>query len=265
MWVGIDNKLYLCTLMATTLTIDQGNSRAKVAVWDGDRLMYAEVVLVLTAPYLSELAVKYNVHSAIFCSVTKHSDSLLNILNEAAIPTVQLTNAVPTPLKIDYKTPSTLGVDRIAAAVGAISLFPDKELLIVDAGTAVTYDRVTSRGHFAGGNIAPGIGMRLRALHAFTAKLPEISSRGETQLWGTSTETALRSGAVNGVIAEISYYRSRLPQGAIVVISGGWGRDLASKLNFEAYYDDALVNRGLNNIMTYNNLITSILSYNENK
>lgn len=251
--------------MALTLTIDRGNSRAKVVIWHGDHIEYSQVVDDVDAQYIGSLLQQYAITSAIYCSVARHSELIAQALAANSLPYIEMSPGIPAPIKIDYKTPLTLGVDRIAAAVGALSLFPGRELLVVDAGTAVTYDRLTARGHFAGGNIAPGIGMRLKALNTYTAKLPLVPSRGESQLWGTTTELAMRSGAINGVIAEISYYRSRLPQEAIVVIAGGWGHDLCHKLDFEAHYEPTLVNRGLNAILAYNNLISSILFHNENK
>lgn len=251
--------------MGHSLTIDQGNTRAKVVVWDDDKPVHIQAYAPLTAADLNEILSLYPIDKAIASSVSVPVDTIRGLLATRNIPLVELRPGMAVPLKIDYATPATLGVDRLAAAVGAAALHPGKELLVVDAGTAVTYDRVTARGHYVGGNIAPGVGMRLRALNHYTARLPLIESRGETRLWGNTTETAMRSGAINGVVAEISYYRSRLPREAITVMTGGWGRELASKLDFETDYQEYLVNRGLNAILQYHQLILSILSKNENK
>lgn len=238
--------------MGLSLTIDQGNSSAKVAVWDGNRLIDFHAYTVLEDEDIAHLVTGYAIDRAIYCSVADMQEHLASLLASAGISAREFNRSTPVPLAIDYATPGTLGVDRMAAAVGAVALHPGRELLVVDAGTAVTYDRVTARGHFMGGNIAPGVGMRLKALHAFTARLPMVSSRGETRLWGSTTENAMRSGAFNGVVAEISYYHSRLPQGAVVVIAGGWGKEIARKLDFESDYQESLVNRGLNAILLYN-------------
>ncbi len=238
--------------MGLTLTIDQGNSSAKVAVWDGNNLVYFMPFVSLDDDELTSLAARYDIDRAMYCTVAEQQDMLPQILEEHGIRATEFTHGTPIPLIIDYATPSTLGVDRVAAAVAASRLHPGTELLIVDAGTAITYDRVTARNHFVGGNISPGIGMRLKSLHAYTARLPLVSSRGETRLWGNTTESALRSGAFNGVIAEISYYHSRLPHDAVVMISGGWGQELAAKLDFKTDYQECLVNRGLNDLLMYN-------------
>lgn len=245
--------------MGLSLTIDQGNTRAKVVVWDGDIPVHTAVYTPLTANDIKALLTQYPIDKAIASSVSAPVDDIRDALAEGGIRLSELRPGMAVPLKIDYATPDTLGVDRLAAAVGAAALHPDRELLVVDAGTAVTYDRVTARGHYVGGNIAPGVGMRLRALNSFTARLPLVGSRGETRLWGNTTETAMRSGAVNGVVAEISYYRSRLPREAVTVVTGGWGHDLASKLDFETDYQEYLVNRGLNAILNYHRLILSII------
>lgn len=241
--------------MGLSLTIDQGNSSAKVALWDGDRQVYRSTFKAMTDDVISGLVAGYSIDRALISSVADYQDNLLSRLAATGIRSTALTHGIPLPLAIDYTTPGTLGVDRVAAAVGAMSLHPGRELLVVDAGTAVTYDHVSADGHFIGGNIAPGIGLRLKALNAFTARLPLINGRGEKMLWGNSTETAMRSGAVNGVIAEITYYRSRLSDDAIVVLSGGWGRELAPRLDFETDYQECLVNRGLYEILKYNETI----------
>jgi len=171
---------------------------------------------------------------------------------------MNLTASTPLPITIGYDTPETLGVDRIAAAVGAYTLYPGEEVLIADIGTAATYDRLTADGCFAGGNIAPGIGMRLRALSRFTARLPLIDSKGRTQLFGTSTETAMRSGAVNGIVAEINYYFSQLPKGARLLLAGGWAQDIECRIKeLNPQTVPMLVSIGLNRILSYNENIQS--------
>lgn len=238
--------------MGRSLTIDQGNSSVKIAVWDGADLVEYSAHASLSDDEIEAVVKRHGVDRAMFCSVADQQEMLVAMLRGAGIRYSELTHLTPLPLTIDYATPATLGVDRIAAAVGAASMYPDREILVVDVGTAVTYDRVTARRHFVGGNIAPGIGLRLKALHSYTAHLPLVSSRGETRLWGNCTENAMRSGAVNGVVAEISYYHSRMPNGSVVVITGGWGRELAQKLDFKTDYQASLVNRGLNDLLIYN-------------
>ena len=93
--------------------------------------------------------------------------------------------------------------------------------------------------------------MRLNALHHFTANLPKVKSQGRLRQWGDSTETAMRAGAIYGVVGEISYYHSLMPEESKTVITGGWGPDIARLLNFDVVVDDALVTKGLNCILNY--------------
>lgn len=237
--------------MGYKLTIDQGNSASKVAVWDGDNMIAADTFRPLTARVVAQLCDRYPIDAAIFCSVAD-SAVVAEALRDVGISLTEMTVAMRLPLAVDYATPSTLGVDRLAAAVGAWSMWPGHDILVADIGTAATYDVVDRRGHYIGGNIAPGVGMRLKALNAFTARLPLIATSGETPMWGNSTETAMRSGAVNGVVAEIEYYRRRLGHDAKVVVTGGWGAEAAARLGFDVVYDKMLVNRGLNCILRYN-------------
>lgn len=241
--------------MKSSLTIDCGNSSTKLAAWRGDDLVEATALASDSASGIESFICRHNVGQAIVGSVVGNLRSVNQALSNCSIPMMRLTNSTPVPLTIDYATPRTLGTDRIAAAVGAAEIVPGRELLVVDTGTAITYDRVTADRRFIGGNIAAGIGMRLRALNHFTSALPEVDSRGDTPLWGNSTETALRSGAVYGVVGELAYYRSLMPEGAVIVLTGGWSADIASKLDFETIVDPLLVSRGLYSILKFNNPI----------
>lgn len=240
--------------MRRNLTIDRGNTATKAVVWEGK-----SAILQISFPNPScedfrRIVEEYSPSVAILCSVTDNNDFIINTLSELlGKENVQmLTNKTRVPLIIDYKTPDTLGPDRVAAAVGATVINSGKTSLVVDIGTAITYDVVTSDGHFLGGNIAPGIGMRLRALNAYTSRLPLIDSKGFTPLWGESTETAMRSGAVQGVIGEILYYMSKLPEDATLITTGGWGKEMADLLPIKALVKPCLVSIGLNRILTYN-------------
>lgn len=228
------------------LTLDRGNSALKADVWKGDTIV--ETVVMPPAcitRQLRALAARHKLEAAIYCSVTDDGSQISQLFNELNIPFNNLTVEMADGLKIDYSTPLTLGVDRIAGCLGAHSLLPGCNLLVIDMGSAITYDRVTPDGRFIGGNIAPGVSLRLKALNAFTARLPKVALDGEVPLWGFNTDTALRSGAIRGIAAEVAYYRSMSPEGTKTVITGGSALRISPFLDFEYVLEPHLVPIGL--------------------
>ena len=148
--------------MGLNLTIDQGNSSAKIAIWEGGNLVEQETMKELTRQHLVKMVGRFHPERALCCSVTGNGRRMAQWLVTQGVDAREVNFEMPLPLVIDYATPQTLGEDRIAAAVGAWSLFPGEASLVVDMGTAVTYDVVSADGHFRGGNIAPGIGHACR-------------------------------------------------------------------------------------------------------
>jgi type III pantothenate kinase len=238
--------------MGYNLTIDQGNSSAKVAVWHDETMIYDSVKRDLSASDIAEITSLYPINAAIYCSVAQNGDAILAELQNRCGKVYELTSTLPTPITIDYRTPQSLGRDRIAAAVGAWTMCRGKWTLVVDLGTAITYDVVSPDGRFIGGNIAPGVEMRLEALHRHTARLPRVKTTGDCPLWGYDTETALRSGAINGIIGELHHYRDSLSNDTIVVLTGGSAEIIASRLDFPTKLERHLVTKGLNSILIYN-------------
>lgn len=239
--------------MGYNLTIDQGNSSAKIAVWDKEDLIFDATYQVLTIDIIKYLLTEFpSIDNAIFCSVANNGKAIVDMLRSSGIATYYLDSNTPLPITNAYKTPHTLGRDRIAAAVGAWSKHKGNDVLVIDMGTAITYDVVTSHGCYIGGNIAPGINMRLDALHNYTSRLPIVNPIGDCPLWGVDTDTAMRSGVITGVIGEITYYKNKLHSNHKIVITGGSAVMIEGKLDFPAEVDQHLVNRGLNSILRYN-------------
>lgn len=170
-------------------------------------------------------------------------------------PVLRFSSDTPVPISNRYRTPETLGRDRLAAVIGASSLKPGKDLLIIDAGTCITYEVIDARGNYWGGNIAPGMQMRLRALHEFTARLPLVDAEGEVPGMGYDTETAIRSGVLRGMKYEIEGYikslRSKFPH-LLVFLTGGNNISFDSTITSSIFTDKFIVPRGLNKILDYN-------------
>ncbi|MBO5659785.1 MAG: type III pantothenate kinase [Bacteroidaceae bacterium] len=237
------------------LIIDIGNTVAKLVAFDGDEPIEEIRTSNDSLSALGAFAAKYAFTHGIVGTVKELTAEAEEQLRNLHIPILHFSHETPVPITNRYRSPKTLGADRLAAAVGARSLKPGKDLLIIDAGTCITYEVIDAKGNYWGGNIAPGMQMRLRALNEFTAKLPLVSAEGNVPGMGYDTETAIRSGVLRGMKYEIEGYirsmRSKYPK-LLVFLTGG------DKINFDAtiksiiFADKFIVPRGLNKILDYN-------------
>ena len=235
-----------------TLLADFGNTRVKVAVTDGGglRQVYCGPVIL---EQLKKAVDGIDVDGGMWCSVHPLDADVRDWMSGLGMSA--LTASTPIPIGNEYSTPSTLGMDRLAAAVGAWSVRPGCDLLIIDAGTAVTYDFVSASGSFKGGNIAPGIGLRLKALHEHTGAIPLISAQGDVPMFGTDTETAVRSGVLKGIRHEVQGYISELESiypSLLVFLTGGDADFFDIKAKSRTFAVPDLVLLGLLRIVEYN-------------
>jgi len=192
---------------------------------------------------------------AILSSVKPVDDEILQFLSGNFDLFIELDHQTELPIKNLYETPETLGKDRLAAAVGANELFPDQNLLIIDAGTAITYDLVSEKNEFIGGNISPGLQMRFKALNHFTGKLPLVSYSDEFQNIGRNTTDAIRAGVQNGILYEIAQtieLFNKNYQNLQIVMTGGDSIFFDKKLNYTIFVHFNITLIGLNRILEYN-------------
>ena len=240
-----------------TLALDIGNTAVKAGCFDGSLLR--EMAAGLTADEVRGLVRQWRPEHVIIASVAEDAALQADALREMVPGEILVFKPAGTaiPLRNAYGTPQTLGADRLAAAVGAASLRPGRATLVVDAGTALKFDLITADGTYHGGSIAPGLAMRLRALHTFTGRLPllELPSADATiSLVGDSTTGSLLSGVVNGAVAEITgliaQYQQAYP-GLGVLLSGGDAAFLAARLPARIFVVPELVLLGLNRILVY--------------
>lgn len=238
----------------SNLIIDIGNSRTKYGLFLGDDLQSQGVFSDDPTIDLQHLAYNQKVKNIIISSTGIEAESIRKTF-ATDFRTLVLDHETPLPFRVDYETPETLGRDRLAAVAGAQHLFPGQTCLVVDAGTCITYDLLTADGVHLGGNIAPGIRMRLQAMHTFTARLPEIEAGAWSDLVGKSTETALRNGAQWGVRFELEGYirewEARFPH-LRVIVTGGDALFFEKILKREIFVNSHLVLIGLNQILKYN-------------
>lgn len=167
----------------------------------------------------------------------------------------ELTEKTALPIKNLYQSPSSLGKDRLAAAAGAAATFPERDVLVIIAGTCITHEIVTAKGEYLGGAISPGIQMRFKALHTFTGKLPLIPFHEKQIMIGRDTESSILSGVLNACIFEtegfIQHYRSLFP-GLQIILSGGDSSFFEKRLKSGIFAAPNIVLKGLNEILDHN-------------
>lgn len=237
------------------LIIDIGNTAAKVALFDGGEMVEVLTESNQSLDCLEALCAKYPVEQGIVATVIDLGERVLAALVALPFPLLWLDSKTPLPVTNLYETPETLGYDRMAAVVGANEQYPRRDILVIDAGTCITYEFIDSKGQYHGGNISPGMQMRFKALNQFTGRLPLIDSNGRKLPMGRDTETAMRSGAILGACYEIEGYISSLRQEypeLLIFLTGGDAFLLADKLKTSIFVDDCIVLKGLNRILYHN-------------
>lgn len=238
------------------LVLDFGNTKIKAAVFSDSN----EIVEIFTweeynKEAINQIKTKYNIDSVLLCSVVDISNEIDEHIKNKFSYYLKLDSTTSLPIKNNYSTPKTLGLDRIAAAVGANMLCPNTPLLIIDMGTAITYDYVNSSNEFEGGNIAPGVNMRLRAMNMFTNKLPLLEARKEEKLLGNDTSSAIMAGVLRGIEFEIEGYISEIKKknpNLSVFLTGGDVFFFEKTVKSSIFVVSNLLLMGLNEILRYN-------------
>jgi type III pantothenate kinase len=233
------------------LVIDSGNTRIKTGLFKDSQLLAQRSFQNLDdlLDFLSNKTIDHAIVSSVALSpqeILRH----LMIRGKKIILTAQL----PLPIAVDYATPETLGVDRIAAACGAWEFYPNENALVIDAGTCINYEVIENTGTYRGGAISPGISMRFEAMHTFTKRLPLIKPVENIQLTGNSTDTCMQSGVMHGVLAEVNGMIEKFGQdysNLKVILCGGDYAFFENKLKPPIFVAPELVLCGLNRILRY--------------
>ena len=241
------------------ICIDAGNTLIKVAFMEGDDIQsLASFPVADSARHLklkTHLTSLPRADACILSSVGVVDRKMTDILSRKASRFMELTDKTPVPINNLYKTPETLGKDRLAAVVGAHSLFPDKDILVLDAGTALTIDFIDKAGNYHGGNISPGLNMRFRALHDDTQKLFLQTQTDDYKMIGDTTMSAIISGVQNGIIFEIHYYIDHFVQkfpDMVTILTGGDINFFVNKIEKSIFAEPNLVFIGLKKILEFN-------------
>ncbi len=237
------------------LIIEQGNTTTKIALFDKEHLVMSFIYDILTIQIIQDLLNTYKPTFGIMSTVIERDVDIVLFLKEQLASFIFLNEQTLVPIKIKYETPHTLGKDRLAAVIGANYLQPGKDLLVIDAGTAITYEFFEAPDTYWGGNISPGMETRFKALNHFTKKLPLVKEINNPPLIGTSTETAIQAGVVNGISYEMDGYINDLRQkypNLLVFLTGGHSNYFAGRLKNLIFANINLVLVGLNRILEYN-------------
>lgn len=237
------------------LIIDIGNTRVKAAVFERNTIK--EVFVFNRSIIVSELkkiTKNFSISASVISSVANVSDLVQQKIVDLLNP-ICLNHETKVPFKNLYETPKTLGVDRIALASAAVDKYPNKNVLVIDAGTCITFDFINNRNEYLGGAISLGVAMRYKALHTFTSKLPLLKPSEVSNFIGTNTNTSIHSGIVNGVCNEIigviNQYKKKYGD-LTVVLTGGDTYFLAKQLKSGIFAHPNFVLEGLHTVLTYN-------------
>jgi len=244
------------------LVIDIGNTLTKIAVFDSGQLIDISIQKRITKNLLIEFIDKTNtnfsdlspIKSVIISSVVEYPQILKRFINNN-YKFIELNEHTKVPIINCYKSPTTLGKDRLAAVVAANYFYKSQDLLVIDAGTCITYDLINSKGEYIGGSISPGISIRFQALHNFTGKLPLLEKTNFEKLTGQNTKESILSGVMNGILFEvegvINHYKQQYTT-IKTIISGGDIKYFDKRLKNNIFAFPNLVLFGLNIILEHN-------------
>ena len=234
------------------ICIDIGNTNAKVGIFNNDELV--EVKQGLRDRDLIKLVKAMHPEHVLVSSVRKGVGKIVQQIKKFA-PTLLLDRKLPLPFLNSYKSPETLGYDRIAAVAGAQVYYPGENCLVVDIGTCITFELINSKGIYEGGGISPGVEMRFKAMRKFTSGLPMVGSSSNAPVIGKTTKECMQSGVLHGIVSElkgnIELYRQFFNDLRIIFCGGG-AIFFESKIKDDIFAIPNLVLIGLNRILRYN-------------
>jgi type III pantothenate kinase len=238
------------------LIIDIGNTRTKLFIFSNNKIIEQKAFKRLTVNNLRKLIKSQPaIDKCILSNVGNLDKSILSYLGISIPAFIELSGNTTLPFMNLYETKYTQGSDRIAAIAGARVLFPNDHVLVIDAGTTITYELLDASGTYKGGNISPGIDTRFKALHQYTRKLPLLSRTDHDNILGKNTNEAIVSGVITGIIYEIEGYIdsfNKLYENLKIILTGGDSEFLAGKIKNFIFAESNLVAIGLNSILEHN-------------
>lgn len=237
------------------LIIDIGNTKTKIATFSKNEMVHHVSYFNAEIGKIVEEIEQTEANKAIISAVRDIDKEVEKAIEEKGIECLHFNHETNIPVKNKYKTPHTLGYDRLASAIGAYWENKGRNILVIDAGTCITYDFVNKEGSFMGGNISPGVEMRFAAMHTMTSKLPRVEKIGDTPSMGYDTETAIRAGVMKGIEYEMKGYIEEMTRkygDVLCFLTGGEHFSFDTKLKNTIFADNFLLLKGLNYILNYN-------------
>lgn len=236
------------------LVLDIGNTNVKGAVFESGRLTETKTVsLGDLGNLMDEFINKFNPSHLIVSSVSATKEEIFELVNDR-LPWIFFSTDISLPISVEYQSKNTLGADRLAGLMGVFEEHPNKNILVIDAGTCITYDLLTYDNRYFGGSISPGLNMRYKSIHAYTKNLPDLRPVQEPNLIGQTTNESIHSGIVNGLKYEINgvinAYKERFGN-LITVVTGGNSKSFALEYKNTIFADQNLILKGLNKILSY--------------
>jgi type III pantothenate kinase len=186
------------------LIIDIGNTSTKIAVFEQDKLVFTERYQEIERSIIVEILRGHVIEKTIISTVKKGHEGWEEALKERT-RLIYFNAEMTRGIHNHYLTPNTLGLDRLAGVMGANYLYPQKNNLVIDGGTCITYDYIDAGANYYGGSISPGLNMRYKALNYYTGALPLLNEHTEfNDKTGNDTVTAITSGVQNGIKYELT-------------------------------------------------------------
>ena len=236
------------------MVIDIGNSFSKVGLFDKNILIEYKEFKLFSVEDIKSVFSSKTITNSIISNVSSHDKNVFEFLNMNS-NLILFDAEIKLPFKNKYGSVETIGNDRIALVSQASRLYPDKNVLVIDSGSCITYDFLNDKNEYLGGGISPGLNMKLKALNNQTARLPLVKKTQIKYLIGKSTETSILSGVINGTLGEINYiiekYKKRYKK-IVIILTGGDLNFLFNHIKNGILADPKFLLSGLNILIELN-------------